>query len=302
MDAHEQNARTIFAPAKINLFLHITGKTRDEYHKLDSLVCFADIGDSVIIEHSPSFAFEIRGPFAGEFPTEQCASTINNPNLVVKAARALSQIANKALNLKITLVKNLPLASGLGGGSSDAAATLWGLQDLWGLPRNADYLLPLMTKLGADVPVCMLCQPAIMRGIGDDLSPAPIMPEIPVVLIHSGRGCSTKDVFLKHKGAFRENVDLPKKFGSVSDVVDTVGALHNDLSSAAIDLVPEIANVLNALESEDACLLARMSGSGESCFGIFETEEDAQKSARAIAADNPDWWVETAWLNRVERY
>lgn len=297
-----QTTRSIFAPAKINLFLHITGQTHDAYHTLDSLVSFADIGDNITLSPSPSFSFEIRGPFANGFSAEDKGSTINSGNLVVKAARALSQIADKSLNVKIILEKNLPLTSGLGGGSADAAATLWGLQDFWDLPRNTDYLMPLMRKLGADIPVCMLSAPTLMRGIGDQLSSAPAMPEIPIVLVAPNEACSTKDVFLKHDRSFQNPVDLPKTFSSVQNLVNTLRGLDNDLTDAAIDLVPGIANVLNALEQQSTCLLARMSGSGASCFGIFESEKQAEKAAHAIQTDNPDWWVSTAWLNRVERY
>lgn len=293
---------TIFAPAKLNLFLHITKRLSNGYHALDSLVAFADIGDIITIESAPSFSFHVKGPFADSFKEEECSAFLNGENLVIKAARSLSQVADHSLNIKITLTKNLPLSSGLGGGSSDAAATIWGLQELWNLPHDADYIIPLMTKLGADVPVCLNCRPTIMQGVGDILLPAPTMPEIPLLLINPMISCATQDIFLHHNGTFKKKTSLPKSFNSVFDLAETLRTLENDLFEPALNLIPKIGNVINALNAQEHCLFSRMSGSGASCFGLFETIEHAENTAEKISAENPDWWVKTGFLNRPERY
>ncbi len=302
MIVSKPQSRLIFAPAKINLFLHITGKLEKEYHSLDSLVVFADIGDEIIIDMAPSFSFEVRGPFAEYFSKKERGSTLDNPNLVVRAARALSQITNKQLNLKITLIKNLPLASGLGGGSSDAAATLWGLMDFWDIPHDERYIFPMMEKLGADIPVCLKCRPSVIRGFGNIIDEAPTMPEIPVVLVNPLVNCPTKDVFLNRSGSFKNESALPRKFSSVHTLVKTLSSLGNDLTVSATKHVPEISNILTAIEMENGCLLARMTGSGATCFGLFESLEKAEKAASSIQLENPDWWVKSGWLNRIERY
>ncbi len=290
----------VFAPAKINLFLHILGKRKDGYHNLESLVAFADVGDSVEIKPADSFSFQITGPFSDSF--EQINHYSDSDNLVVGAARYLSQATDNALNVSIHLVKNLPLSSGLGGGSSDAAACIWGLQNYWGLPRDADYLAPLLLKLGADVPVCYQCQPSIMRGIGEDVIHAPDMPEIPIILINPAQACPTAEVFSRHNRVYSDKVSFPKRFKTTSELIDFLKTTRNDLYAPALNYLPEIRNVLHALDAQKTCLFSRMSGSGASCFGLFENMEDTQKAADLIKLDNPDWHVFTATLNSPVRY
>ncbi len=289
---------TVFAPAKLNLFLHITGRLQNGYHTLESLVTFANIGDTIQIENSNSFSFHVKGPFSQNLS----GGLTDNDNLVVKAAKNLAQIAQKPLTLKITLTKNLPVSSGIGGGSADAAATLWGLCDLWDIPRNAEYLPHLMTQLGADVPVCFKSMPQMMRGIGDDLSMPPDMPDVPAILINPMSACSTETVFLHYNGLFKKAVSLPKAFKNHTDLIEYLKSRTNDLYAPALKSVPAINNVIQSLESTNTCLLSRMSGSGATCFGLFETMEEAKSAAKNISADNPDWWIETTWLNRIERY
>ncbi len=297
MSAAKPLSIKVFAPAKINLFLHITGKLRNGYHRLDSLVAFADIGDYITIERAQSFSFNVKGEFAKYLQND------DGNNLVVKAAKSLAQISGNSPNVKIILEKNLPIAAGIGGGSSNAAAVIWGLQELWGLAHDADYIAPLMTKLGADVLVCQYCRASIMRGIGEEISPAPIMPEIPILLINPMIPCATQDVFMHYDGKFRENnIKLPKAFNSVFDVVNFLDITDNDLFKPALKLIPEIGNVMNALTAQDTCLFSRMSGSGASCFGLFENIKAAELAAKIIKQENPDWWVKTGYLNRPERY
>ncbi len=301
-DTKPSRTLTIFSPAKINLFLHVTGRLRNDYHTLDSLVSFADIGDTITIAPADRFEFHVSGPFAEYFSEQEKSPYSDSENLVVKAARMAAQATSKPLNVSITLTKNLPLAAGIGGGSANAASTLWGLLEYWGIDKNADYLLPLMTQLGADVPVCFKSSPTIMQGIGDVLKPAPDMPEIPVLLINPLISCSTKDIFLRRSGGYSRDAVLPSSFPSVFDLVETLKLQKNDLYEAALDGIPDIENVIQALSMQDNCLLARMSGSGASCFGIFETIEEAEKAKAAIQDENPDWWIEDGFLNRIERY
>ncbi len=230
------------------------------------------------------------------------SSHIDCDNLVVKAARRLAQITEKPLNLKITLTKNVPLAAGLGGGSSDAASTIWGLQEFWNLPRNEGYIRPLLTNLGADVPACLHCAPVQLRGIGDTLLPAPDMPEIPVLLVNPMILCSTKNVFLQYNHPFKTDIDLPDRFESPSDMSRFIDDTDNDLYQAALKTVPEIENVIQSIQIQNNCMITRMSGSGATCFGLFKTMDDAIKAERQILKDNPDWWIKTGWLNRPERY
>lgn len=293
---------SVFAPAKINLYLHLTGRLANGYHNLDSLVCFADIGDQVDIVEHDSFAFQVKGTFSNSFKEREKESFIDGDNLVVRAARSLAQITDKPLNVKITLTKNLPIASGIGGGSADAAATIWGLQELWDLPRNTDYLMPMLTKLGADVPVCLHSQTSVMRGIGDKLSPIDTLPEIPVVLVNPMVTCSTQDIFIRHSGTYKKNKEFPKRHLSIHECIDVLQAYDNDLFNPAILCEPKIDDAMRALNLTQSCLLSRMSGSGATCFGLYETIENAEQAAAFIRSENPDWWVKAGWLNRAERY
>lgn len=293
---------SIFAPAKINLYLHITGKRADGYHLLDSLVCFADIGDTISIKPAPKFSFEVKGPFAHQLSSTDILPDKNSTNLVVRAAILLAEITKKPLQISITLTKNLPVAAGLGGGSSNAAATIWGLLETWNIPHNSPFLPHLLEKLGADVPACMACRPLRMEGIGDLITPLPLELEIPVLLINPLQPCPTANVFLNYERDFKKplkTIDNPQSF---HDFIIFLKQQNNDLYKSASRQVPTINNVLNSLTTQHGCALARMSGSGATCFGLFETMEDCTKSARDIQNNNPDWWVQAGLLNHTLRY
>lgn len=302
MSSTQTKLLTIFAPAKINLFLHITGRLDNGYHTLDSLVVFADIGDRVEIEPAPDFQFRVQGPFASGFSAKELDASPNSSNLIVQAAWTLSRAAQKVPNIRVTLTKNLPLASGIGGGSADAAAVIWGLLEWWGLSSQAHYLPGLMARLGADVMVCLPCKPARVRGIGDVLDPGPVMPEIPVVLVHPGKACPTAAVFSHFSGKFKEPCPMPGSLETFDDLISFLKKQDNDLLGAARRTVPEIDNVISTLSVQKECGIAQMSGAGATCFGLFRTEDAAQAAAKVIAAENPDWWVKTGWINRPERY
>ena len=292
----------VFAPAKINLYLHVTGRLDHGYHTLDSLIAFTDIGDQLTLSPSPDFQFTVDGVFAKSFGAKDLDASPSSSNLVVQATWTLARIAQKTPDVHAHLTKDLPLGSGIGGGSSDAAAMIWGLTEWWNLPKNASYLPELLAKLGADVPVCLPCQSARVRGIGDILDPVPAIPETPIVLVYPGKPCSTADVFMRYQGDFKATREMPAGFGDFDHFIGFLEETENDLLTAACESVPEIANILQALSHQKGCALSRLTGSGSSCFGLFEHEHDAAQAAESIREDNPDWWVHAGWLGRPERY
>ncbi|MBL8645538.1 MAG: 4-(cytidine 5'-diphospho)-2-C-methyl-D-erythritol kinase [Rhodospirillaceae bacterium] len=272
----------MFAPAKINLFLHVTGKRADGYHLLESLVAFADIGDEIIVSPADDLCLNVEGPFAAALSTEP-------DNSVLKAARLILKPGAGAV---ITLKKNLPVAAGLGGGSVDAAATLRALQKLHGLPA-----LPsahdLASSLGADVPVCLNDAPAMMRGIGELLGPVAAFPVCGTVLINPGLALSTADVFRALRPPYSAPLSQPTTAGwpDVKSLAAFLQTTRNDLTLPALGLVPEISAVAAALTRAPGCLIARMSGSGATCFGLFESPSAAQIAALTIAEAHPSWWI-----------
>ena len=272
------------APAKINLFLHVTGRRDDGYHELESLVAFAGIHDRVEVRPADRLVFEIDGPFAA-------ALDAGAGNLVVKAARALAAKAGVAPDACIRLHKALPVAAGIGGGSADAAAALRALSVLWDLAIAEDALAALALALGADVPVCLAARPSIMRGIGERLAPVPALPDAPILLVNPMAPLATAAVFAAREGPF----SAPAKFDAVpADVAELAAALRdmrNDLASGARRICPGIDAVLEAIEECPSCLIARLSGSGPTCFGLFPDEEAANHAATRIAAARPRWWV-----------
>lgn len=294
----------VFAPAKVNLHLHVTGKRADGYHDLDSLVSFADIGDVLFFEKARGFSFSADGQFAGAFTGAELDTSPGSKNLVVKAAWAISNLLARELNVEITLQKNLPLGSGLGGGSADAAACLWGLCQYWGLTLPATHLASLAAQLGSDVPVCLNMETVVMRGTGDRLHDAPAFPELPLLLVWPGRPVATRDVFttlsLKR---FSQDVSFPDGFESVPALCDYLKQeTVNDLSGRAAEVLPVIGTALHEIGVRPGCALARLSGSGSACFGIFNSQDQCQSAAETLAAQNPGWWIRTGWLNRVSRY
>jgi 4-diphosphocytidyl-2-C-methyl-D-erythritol kinase len=272
---------TEFAPAKINLCLHVTGQRPDGYHLLDSLVVFAGVGDRISAAASPSLSLVVSGPESGTLPDDQ-------DNLVLRAARAMG------VDAALTLWKDLPVASGIGGGSADAAATLRALTRLTGraLPDPKAVL-----ALGADVPVCLSGRPARMQGIGERLTPLPSLPSLWVVLANPRIPVPTPAVFAALTG--RENPSVPDLHASALRSAAALaawldGETRNDLSVAAHQVVPVLSQVQAALAPLPGCLLARMSGSGGTHFGLFAGEASALSAARSLAIAHPAWWVASA--------
>ena len=265
---------TRFAPAKVNLFLHVTGKREDGYHRLDSLAVFPAIGDQVSAEACPELGLSISGRFGEVLRAEP-------DNLLLRAARALRPGAKAALHLE----KNLPVASGIGGGSADAAAALHVLSELWG----ADTSLPeIALALGADVPVCLASRPARMGGIGEVLSPAPRLPRFGMVLANPGVAVPTPAVFRARQGAFTPPAALPDAWPDAAAMARDLAQCGNDLQAPAIGLEPVIGTVLDVLTGLPGTLLARMSGSGATCFALFASPEEAAAAAQGV--QRPGWW------------
>ncbi len=277
------------APAKINLFLRVTGLRDDGYHELESLVAFAGVHDRVEVRPADRLVIEIDGPFAA-------ALDPGPGNLVAKAARALAAKAGVAPDARIRLHKALPVAAGIGGGSADAAAALRALSALWQLAIAEDALAALALALGADVPVCLAARPSIMRGIGERIAPAPALPAAPILLVNPMVPLATAAVFAAREGRF----SAPAEFDAVSaDVPELAASLRdtrNDLAPGARRICPEIDAVLAAIEASPSCLIARLSGSGPTCFGLFPDEEAANHAAARIAAARPRWWVRSTRL------
>lgn len=265
-----------FAPAKVNLTLHITGQRSDGYHLLDSLVVFPEVGDRVSATLSETLSLEVDGPKASGVPT-------GPENLMLKAARLLKAGKGASLHLK----KNLPHPAGIGGGSSDAAATLRALSNLWEVPQ-----LPAqdVLALGADVPVCMSPEPQIMRGIGDELTTVVGLPPFWVVLVNPGVDCPTGSVFDRLDQKQNAPMTAIPRFQGVPDLADWLRLQRNDLEKPARLVAPAISTVFDALDQDSA--VARMSGSGATCFGIYETEAQAKTAAARL--DGQGWWIAAA--------
>lgn len=263
-----------FAPAKVNLYLHVTGRRADGYHLLDSLAVFPPVGDLLRAARAEALSLTIDGTFGGGLAAEA-------DNLVLRAARAL----DGSVGARIELEKHLPVASGIGGGSADAAAALRLLCRLWGLPPAA---ASIALTLGADVPVCLASRPARMGGVGEALTPAPELPSAGLVLVNPGVSLATADVFRARAGRFSAPAALPATWADAAAMAGDLARLRNDLEPPAIALHPVIGMVLAALADVPGCLLARMSGSGATCFGLFPDAASAEAAARALA--RPGWW------------
>jgi 4-diphosphocytidyl-2-C-methyl-D-erythritol kinase len=277
---------TLAAPAKVNLYLHITGKRPDGYHLLDSLAAFVDIHDTLTVTPSSSLAFTADGPFAPAFGDEDPST-----NLVVRAARGLAQATGHSADVTLHLTKSLPVASGIGGGSADAAACLRGLARLWGIDPADPAVLDVAAGLGADIPVCVHGRAAYMGGIGTEMAPAPALPPAGLVLVNPGIGLSTPSVYRARTGDFSRSGRFDTAPVDVAGLAATLAERGNDLTDAAISIVPEIGIVLKAIAADRNCLLARMSGSGATCFGLFADISAATAAAAALKHDHPGWWV-----------
>ena len=271
------------APAKVNLYLHITGRRDDGYHLLDSLVVFTALSDRLELEPADGMSLSVEGAFADKAGPD-------DTNLVLRAARVLAEAADMDEGMRARLDKNIPVAAGLGGGSADAAAALRGLMQLWDISPDDVDLPALALELGADVPVCLASKPAFIGGVGERVESAPALPDAGILLVNPGIALATPSVFAGRRGGFSP----PGRFDESPASVEALAALlrerDNDLADAAIRLAPVIADVLAALKTVPGCRLARMTGSGATCFGLFDDEASAVDGAGALRREG--WWVQ----------
>ncbi|RJF89973.1 4-(cytidine 5'-diphospho)-2-C-methyl-D-erythritol kinase [Oleomonas cavernae] len=282
------------APAKLNLYLHVTGRRPDGYHLLESLVAFADIGDVITAVAAPPGVLDLTttGPFA---------TAIDGPaqdNLVLRAARGMVAAVGGGQGARLTLDKRLPVASGLGGGSADAAAAIRALEALWHRRVPAADRQVLAVALGADVPVCLSGQAAHMAGIGEVVTPlATAVPTLGLVLVNAGVALSTPAVFAALAGRFGPADRLDPVPADADSFVAALRRRRNDLQAPAMALCPAVAQVLDLLATTPEIRLARMSGSGATCYGLYPDRAAAAAAAGAISAARPDWWVRDGALS-----
>ena len=280
------------APAKINLALHVTGQRADGYHLLDSLVTFADRGDVLTISLSEGDSFSTSGRFADGLPLDNDPKT---GNLVLKARDLLrSDLLVRGIKTRpvhIHLEKNLPLASGIGGGSADAAATLRGLQKLWGHGLSTEAHTQLAMHIGADLPMCMNGRPLIARGIGEDLIPVANLPSFSLVLANPLQPVSTPAIFKRLTNKNNSAMHFPGSTSGWSEWVAALSSLRNDLEPPARQVLPDI-DIISSMLSAAGANLVRMSGSGATCFGIFEDDDRANAAAERLCRLQPDWYFQ----------
>lgn len=284
--------------AKVNLTLHITGRRADGYHELDSLIVFAGLGDRLEIEAAGELSLDLAGRFAADLKAGMGGAapgaTDTPENLVLRAARALRSAYGVAGGARLRLEKRLPVAAGLGGGSADAAAALAGLAVLWGLEAGEADLSGLALALGADVPVCLSDRPSFVSGIGEIVASAPPLPPAWLVLANPGVPLATPAVFARWDGAFSRPLRWSDPIHEVTELAHRLAGGRNDLEAAARMLAPVVGEVLDALGATGDCLLARMSGSGASCAGLYPARAPAETAAKVLAERRPDWWVRAA--------
>jgi 4-diphosphocytidyl-2-C-methyl-D-erythritol kinase len=279
----------VFAPAKINLYLHVLGRRADGYHLLDSLVAFADIGDWLSAAPADALSLTVSGPEGGAL------AGLGDDNLVLKAAHAFAAHHDVAAGAALHLDKQLPAASGIGGGSSDAAATLRALAALWAQPID-EAVMRIAASLGADVPSCLDGRPVWVGGIGERLDPLPGLPPVGVVLANPRRELPTAAVFRARQGDFTTDQFVRTTPRHAVGLFGLLRQCRNDLTDAACGLMPEIATVLDRLPALPDVYLSRMSGSGATCFALFADRAAAERAAALLAAAEPGWWVRAGTL------
>jgi 4-diphosphocytidyl-2-C-methyl-D-erythritol kinase len=278
----------VLAPAKVNLFLNVTGRRADGYHLLESLFVFTGLADRIDGWSSELPHFHVSGEFAEAVSADQ-------QNLVMKAVDLMRRESGVSKPLSLCLEKYIPVAAGLGGGSADAAAILTAINDYWGLNWPRERLRRLARGLGADVPACLGGSPVIARGIGDELSPAPVLPEFALVLANPRVETATPAVFRVFAGANpviapRALPALPARWNSVADMASHLALRGNDLLAAAAVVTPEITAVLEVLQACTGSQHVGLSGSGATCFALFASDEAAAEAGEALRHDHPGWW------------
>jgi len=295
---------SVSAPAKINLFLHVGAKRADGFHDLESLVAFASAGDELICERDDALALTVTGTFGGDLPA-------GADNLVLKAARLLGERVGTQQRARMILRKELPVASGIGGGSADAAAALRGLAALWGVDVAQEELIALAARLGSDVPVCLASRPAIISGRGERIVPAGELPRFWFLLVNPGVQISTAEVFARFDRSHPPDSPSPKNSSALASsfstlpqgqgrnldaLVNFLRTTSNDLEAPAREIAPVIGDVLDDIARQPGTLFARMSGSGATCFGIYADVGAARAAAASIQSRHANWWVAATGL------
>jgi 4-diphosphocytidyl-2-C-methyl-D-erythritol kinase len=280
-----------YAPAKINLYLHITGKRANGYHDLDSLVAFAGSGDEIRLESAEDFLFTVEGPQAPALVDES-----PDNNLVVKAAKSFAMLTGKKLNAKLKLIKNLPVASGIGGGSSNAAATLRALAKHWGIPLTDPRLHEAAAQHGQDVPVCLRIENNYITPTG--VMPAHELPYVDILLVNPNKILPTPDVYQTYKNNAHDFSPSAQITNVPQDLTTLIGELktrRNDLYEPACYLMPEIREIIKVLD-ESGSLLSRMSGSGATCFALYADRGAARNAASTLYEAHPGWWIAQSYI------
>jgi 4-diphosphocytidyl-2-C-methyl-D-erythritol kinase len=275
---------TAFAPAKVNLYLHVTGRRADRYHLIDSLVAFADIGDQVTARRASALSLEVSGPEAGGL------AGLGEGNLVLLAARLLAGHTGISEGAALHLEKNLPAAAGIGGGSSDAAAALLALRRLWEAAIGDEELREIGASFGADIPACLYRRPVWVGGIGERLEPAAGLPPAGILLVNPRKVLPTATVFKAWRNPFSHAGRFAPMPGDAAGLAEMLAPRRNDLTKVAVGQVPEISAVLGRLGALPGVLLARMSGSGATCFALFADRASAEQARAMVSAAEPRWW------------
>jgi 4-diphosphocytidyl-2-C-methyl-D-erythritol kinase len=285
--------RTAFAAAKVNLYLHVAPPTPDGYHPIASLMAFADVGDTVAGDPAPELSLTIGGPF-GE------GLSAGADNLVLRAAQALlARAGRREAGATLALTKALPIAAGLGGGSSDAGAALRLLNALHGLGFDDAALEGVAAEIGADGAACLRGRLLVAEGRGERLSPAPAMPPLPAVLVNPGVPSPTGPVYRAYDASGAPGAadrPEPPPLRTVRAAAEWLARCRNDLEAPALELEPRIGEALDALKAEPEALLVRMSGSGATCFALTNTRAEAEVLAGRLSAAQPGWWVKACTL------
>jgi 4-diphosphocytidyl-2-C-methyl-D-erythritol kinase len=279
------------APAKVNLFLHVAPLQPDGYHPLASLMTFADLGDRLELSHGETTGFDLEGPFAAALAGEDPAG-----NLAWRAVQSLlARFGVTPPPFRLKLIKALPVAAGLGGGSSDAGAALRLVRDAFVPQAGDDVLMEIAAELGSDGPACLAARPVMAEGRGERLSAAPAMPVLHAVLVNPRVACSTGKVYRAydvHAEGASDRPAMPEAFDDVEAVLDFLAGQRNDLERPALSVAPEIVTVLEALRAAPESRLARLSGSGATAFSLCADVDSAVALAHRLEAEHPGWWVQ----------
>ena len=277
----------MLAPAKINLDLRITGRRTDGYHLLDSIVVFTEFGDELKAEVSNQLEIDISGPFASDLPK-------SNNNLILKSCKLLCEVAGVQPNIKFYLTKNLPVSSGIGGGSADAAAAMNLTRKILSLNINDNNFNDIGVNVGADVPVCLRSVSSHMSGIGNKINQLYFQDDLYILLVNPRISISTSDIFKKYT---KSNVDFDTQRQinnnkiNLLPIIRSLNRSKNSLQNVVCNLNKEVPAILDILAKTSEVLLSRMSGSGATCFGVYHTAENCHNAANMVRLFNKDWWL-----------